>query len=176
MILLQWTLFYATPALIAVLLARTQEQFKIRMAIVHIFLIVSIGLLSVAGARLALEFHVWSIALTITSLLFAIYLLRSVGVGYALSSFIQQWCLLLAGVWIIPTSGIIIGTCATALVYALAHCIDHSSWIWKLPLTFLWGVCSLLIYLWLQQPLLTISLHAFLGSILIYRELLYERL
>jgi hypothetical protein len=96
------------------------------------------------------------------------------GLGYILSSIIQECCILLAGVLLISVSGVLIGALVTAFIYALVHPMKNSNWHWKFSLLFLWGIVSILLYIWLHQPLLNIAIHAAAGSVLIYIGLLYK--
>lgn len=173
MILLQLILFYAAPAYVAVTLARRRKSPSDRIMIVHIGILASILLLSYVGAEVSWDFRIYNVAFVAVGALLSLYLLGLLGLGYAASSAVQEWCLLLAGVYLLGSMGFLLSAVISALVYALAHNIDSANVRWKLPLTFLWGCCSILLYLWLREPLLNIALHTVVGALLIRKGLLF---
>ncbi|OGG53242.1 hypothetical protein A3C20_03305 [Candidatus Kaiserbacteria bacterium RIFCSPHIGHO2_02_FULL_55_25] len=173
MIFLQWTLFYAVPAAVAVYLKNKQPRVRNRVLILHAGVIVSVILLSAVGLRLTWQFSLLSLVATVAGVLFSTYLLGTHGTLYSLSAFIQEWCILLAGSYLSDGYGVVFGAAATALVFAFAHQTVERELIWKLPLIFLWGCVSIILYSWLHDPLLNIGLHAGLGVILIYKGFLF---
>ena len=169
-----WILCYALPAGVAIYLTSTQTLPRNKMLTMHGGILVSIFILSAVGGRLHIEFQTLYVLLAVTSLIATISFLSWLpGFGYTLSSVIQEYCLLLAGLLLVPVGGVWIAAFATALIYAVAHQMESSNWRWKFPLMLVWGMVSIFLYAWLQQPLLNIALHASIGAALIRVGLLY---
>src|SRR3989344_7340965 len=129
----QWALFYLAPALAAFFLTKNRRLTGFSMLVIHACLLVSIVLLSTTGTRLSWQFQNYYVVLAVLSSIFSIYLLGTVGLGYALSSIIQEWCLLLAGTLLWRESPLLLAAFLSSLVYALAHVTDRSHWRWKVP-------------------------------------------
>jgi hypothetical protein len=178
MILGNWVLFYLLPTIISVLLKSTQTVLLRRALIMHTGIIVSIVLVTTfSEASLNWQFqNIYLAVMALTSLLIAMWLIGFTGLLYAISSSIQEWCILLAGTYLSMDYGIMPSAIATSLVFATAHGARSSERSWKWPLLFAWSIISLLLYAWLKEPLLNISLHIVLGAILINRKFLYKEI
>ena len=173
-----WIFYYAIPAGIATyLLKRQQSSVRSRVLTLHGFVLLSIFLLSIIDVSLNWNFQVYQLLIIGVAILLSIYLLGFRGLLYAASSAIQEYCLLLASVLIIPTTGLWLGAIITSLPYTFAHFgrrLEKPDWYWKFPLLFLYGISSIPLYFWLQQPLLNIALHTVAGAILIRVGVLYQ--
>lgn len=176
MIFLEWLLFFCVPAAIAIGVAKRQRTFKERGITIHVALVVSILILILAGAHLHFSFQLYAFIILLIISALCLVLLRSIGAIYIISSVIQQACLLLAGALLAQASGIIIAACASSIVFSLGHLIEPRHWRIKLPITFIWGIGSILIYSNLQQPMLNLAIHILGGTILIYYGVSYEEL
>lgn len=174
-----WILYYAIPAGIATYLLKTKlSSVRNRVLTMHGFLLLSILLVSSTGASLNWDFSLLQLVAVGVAILLSIYLLGFMGLPYTISSAIQEYCLLLASVLIVPVSGLLLGAMAASLPYTFAHFgrrTERPNWQWKFPLIFLFGTISILLYFWLEQPLLNIALHISIGAILIRRGVLYQR-
>ena len=171
-----WCIAYLVPFVGALFVARRQQSLVASIVVAHLFVLISIALLFIVGARVSSGSSVYSVGFLGVSLLFALLLLRGYGLVYVFSSVIQQYCILLAYLLLASTTGPWVAMVLTALVFALAHLIKRSGWQWKLPITFLWGVLSCLLYFWLQDPFLNIAIHTICGAVLISRGLLLQGL
>ncbi len=172
-VLLEWLICYATPVLTGVSIAYGQRFKETRMATIHAGILISAALVTLLGMRLE-----WNISLTyILSLLIvsglSAYAVERFGILYVLSCALQEYCILLAAVLLAPLGVSVLSAAATATVFALAHRMNFKNW----PLRFLiiggWGFCSILLYDFLHEPLLNISLHILGGTILIYTGVLF---
>lgn len=173
---LLWCIAYLLPFVGALLVVRKQQSLVVSIVTAHLFVLLSIVLLYIVGARVPWQSSMYSFSFMGVSLLTALFLLRAYGLVYVFSSVIQQYCLLLSYLLLTSVTGSWVAMTLTALVFAVAHLINHSGWWWKVPLTFLWGILSCLFYLWLQDPLINIAIHAISGAVLISRGLLLEGL
>lgn len=173
-----WILYYAIPAGITTYLLKTKSSsVRNRVLTMHGFLLLSILLVSSTGISLNWNFQVLQLLVVGVAILLSIHLLGFMGLLYSISSAIQEYCLLLASVLIVPASGLLLGVIATSLPYTFAHFgrrTERPNWQWKFPLIFLFGTISILLYFWLEQPLLNIALHTSVGAILIRRGILYQ--
>jgi len=173
-----WIFYYAIPAGIATyLLKRQQASVRNRVLTMHGFVLLSIFLLSIIGVSLSWNFQMYQLLIIGAGILLLIYLLGFRGLLYAVSSAIQEYCLLLASVLIITTIGLWLGAIITSLPYTFTHFgrrLEKPNWQWKFPLLSLYGTISILLYFWLQQPLLNIALHTVAGAILIRIGVLYQ--
>jgi len=175
---LYWIFYYAIPAGIATyLLKRQQSSVKNRVLTMHGFVLLSIFLLSIIHVSLNWNFQAYQLLILGAGTLLSVYLMGFRGLLYAVSSAIQEYCLLLASVLIIPTTGLWLGAIITSLPYTFAHFgrrLEKPNWYWKFPLLSLYGTFSILLYFWFQQPLLNIALHTVAGAILIRIGILYQ--
>jgi|GEM_PF-6021964 hypothetical protein len=171
MILLQWTLFYALPAATAIYVKGYFRLLKNRVMVIYVGILVSIVLMYINGFGLTWNISSLSLLAALFGGALATYLLGWNGLLYSVGAVGQQVCILLAGSYLSSGYGLVVGSIATALVFALAH-RDEPERRWKLPLIFLWGCLSIALYAWLHDPLLNSGLHAAFGAILIYRGLL----
>lgn len=172
----EWILFYAVPAALAAFFASRRKSFNARLIVIHIGLIVSIFLISFAGIKLRGQFQIYPSVFLLASAIFAIFLLARLGVVYSISSIIQEWCLLLAATLAEYEVGIFWASFITALIFSLAHLVDLGHWQLKLPLALFWGILSVFLYGFLQQPMLNFAIHIVAGTILIRMGLLYEKM
>jgi hypothetical protein len=176
MTVLYWTFLYAVPAVAAVYVKDWRPIQKERLLIVHTFLFLSILLMSIIGVRLEWSFQILDIVALLAAVLLSVYFIGPMSAFvYAISSAIQETCMLLAATLLIPTAGILIGAVATSLTYTFAHKSHPSEtyrWRWKYPVLFAYGVVSVLLYVWLHQPLLNIALHTVAGSFMFYEGFL----
>src|SRR6185503_12271461 len=159
-----WTSYYLTPAAIGSVVAFKRSAPK-RLLLIHAALVISVCLILAVGPRLNCQVKPLALALFIVGAVAAIYFLRWRGVAYAASSIIQESSMLLAAVVVGPT---VLGVILTATIYSLAHLISPPKWRVTLPITLAWGICSIVIYFWLQQPLLNAAIHL-LGGVLLIR-------
>lgn len=176
MTILHWILFYAIPAIAAVYGKDRWPKQKDRLLVVHALLLLSILLMSVAGTRLLWGFQTWDVFALLAAVLLSVYLIGpKVASSYAVSSAIQEICILLAAMLLIPAAGILTGAAATSLMYTWAHRSHPSEtyrWRWKYPVLFIYGTVSILLYTWLHQPLFNIALHITAGTIMFYNGFL----
>jgi len=173
MILLKWILFYLIPALAAYLL-KLRFQKPTRISYIHILILISAIVLRLSGIKLIWNLSADLIVLIFLSIIFAIVLNKRLGFFYSLSSFMQQWCLLLSGTILIPETGLVIASTLTAIPFVFTHQMEQNKCHWKFFLLLFWGFFSIYLYFILEQPLLNISLHIIFGNILIKKELLYK--
>lgn len=174
MILGVWTLFYATPAAVAVYIKNKQTSLEGRVFVMHLAVLLSVGLLSLASVHISWSFGVFSLSFLLLATLLALCILGNNGLLYALSSGLQEWCILLAGTLLLGGYGLAWSAPATSIVFALAHYRTRRDLGFKLPILFLWGCFSLFLYIELHDPLLNIGLHAVGGAILIHKKMLYR--
>lgn len=175
-ILVDWILFYLLPATIAFSVAFHQKTRKARLLVIHIGLAISILFLLFTGARLRMSVHLIPLICFVLAIALAVYFLARLWVVYILSSILQELCLLLAAVLLIQQAGLIYVAIPTAFVYSFGHLMDKRDWGLKLSVTTVWGISSILLYYYFQQPLLNIALHITGGAILINRGYLYKQL
>ncbi len=168
MVFIQWIFFYTLPAIGAISLARSLRTPTQRALAIHAGIVLSIALVSFTGVRLDWNISLLSLGCLGASVCLSFYLLRTEGLTYALSSAVQEWCILLAGILLAPATGILIAAVLTALVFSLAHLMGPKEIGWKLPFTFGWGIVSILAYAGFHEPLLNIAIHASAGALLIH--------
>ena len=173
MIILEWALFYAIPAALATFISRRFKSFDTRLVFIHIGLIVSIASLFLIGARLQGIFQIYPFIFLCLSMIAAGFLIIRLSPLYILSSIIQEYCILLAAVFLSQEIGIVWAAIGTALMYSMAHMADPSQWGLKLPITLVWGISSILLYHYTQQPMLNFAIHILGGSIFIRTGFLY---
>jgi hypothetical protein len=171
-----WLLGYALPASCFFFVSRKFKILKHRVAVMHTGLLISIFLLSFFGVRLHFGFNLFEVAFFFISVLFSLFILGHFGLWYAVSTMIQEYCILLAGILGIEAFGLGYGVLVTAAVFALAHLVNPVNWRRKLSLTLCWGIASLLLYVWLKDPLFNIALHTALGVPLIRMKILFPNL
>jgi hypothetical protein len=166
-VFLAWAIGYALPAAISYSVALKQKSLLRSLIVVHVFLLLSMLLLFAFGARLEFSVSTYSVCFACAVLLASCLFLKRLGFAYALSSAVQESWMLLSLALLLPVTGFWIAAVLTALPYSLLHLIKSSGWWWKIAGTFLWGMLSLGLYVWLHDPLLNIALHAFGGGLLI---------
>lgn len=172
---LTWILCYALPVLAGVSIAYRLKRKEARIFVIHVGLTLSIVLLSAVGVRLAWSFSLWFVILTGATILAAIWMLgMRDGFLYLVSCIVQEACILLAGVLLLPLTGPWFAAFATALVFALAHRMNERKWWLRFLIIGGWGFCSVLLYAWFREPLLNVSLHILGGGILIYYGVLFK--
>ena len=176
MVFLEWLFFYFAVAAIGTFLSVKQKSPKNKLIAIHICLILSILPLNAAGVKLHWEFQAYALSIFLISAALCIFLMRRLSFVYIISSVIQELCLLLAGVLLGQITPVIVAACASSLVYACAHSIDSRRWQLILPLTFLWGTFSILLYNLFHQPMLNFALHIIGGAIFFRLGLIYEGL
>jgi len=98
MIPIEWILLYLVPATLVFFFATRERSVKARSIIVHVGLIISIVLLTIAGAQLRERFQAVPLLCLFGATLIALYLLSKIGIAYAASSIIQEYCLLLSAI------------------------------------------------------------------------------
>jgi hypothetical protein len=173
MMIWEWVLFYLVPAALATFISTRFKSFNARLVPNHIGLLVSIFSISLVGARLQTPFQIYPFIFLCASMVASAFLLIRLSPLYIVSSIIQEYCILLAAVLVNPTVGIIWAAIGTGLVYSMAHMADLSQWDLKLPITFVWGISSILLYHYTQQPMFNFAIHILGGSIFIRIGLLY---
>lgn len=176
MTILYWIFLYAVPTVAAVYVKDWRPVQKERLLIVHTFLLLSILLMSVIGIRLEWNFQILDLVALVAAVLMSAYFIGPMTTFvYVIASAIQETWILLAATLLIPTGGIFIGAAVTSLMYTFAHRSHPSEiyrWRWKYGVLFAYGVISVLLYVWLHQPLLNIALHTVAGSFLFYEGFL----
>jgi hypothetical protein len=173
MMILGWILFYVLPATLSTFISRRFKSFNTRLIIIHIGLVVSIVSISLVGARLQTVFQIYPFVFLCASIVASAFLLIRLSPLYIVSSVVQEYCILLAAVLVSPAVGIIWAAIGTGLVYSMAHMADPSQWGLKLPITFVWGISSILLYHYTHQPMFNFAIHILGGSIFIRIGLLY---
>lgn len=162
-----WLVGYALPAALAFITGKRFASVRDRQVSIHFFLLLSIVILFTAGSRINLLLEPISVLALAFALLIALVLLGRMGIPYMLSSAIQQCCLLLAGLLLVPTTSVFAAVVLTAGVYAVMHCMDLAKWREKLVVMFVWGVISILLYVVLTDFLLNVAFHAVGGTLLV---------
>ena len=173
MIFLQWSLFCALPAIVGIYVKNKKLSPKNKILILHVGVLISIALFSIVGVRLTWQPSSLSLALLLLSVLASFLLLGKYGFLYIVSTFMQEWNILLSASYLAGGYGIIFAALITAFVFILPHQTLANDLVWKLPLLFVWGCASFFLYVWLGEPLLNVAIHATGGSILIYKRILY---
>jgi hypothetical protein len=171
-VFLAWTISYALSAAISFPVALKQKSLLRSLIVVHVFLLLSMLLLFAFGARLEFAVSTYSVSFACVVLLASYLFLKRFGLVYALSSAVQEGCLLLSFALLVPVAGFWVAAALTALPYALLHLINSSGWWWKVTGTFLRGMLSLGLYAWLHDPLLNTALHTLGGGLLMRQGLL----
>ncbi len=162
-----WFVAYLLPTSLSFVLARQFKSTRHRLVVVHLALALSIIIFSVFGASLHWSFNPIMILIILGASGIAITLLGGLGFWYVLSSLLQEWCLLLAALWGMDAFGPVPGALVTTIVFSFMHLLNRIHWEWKISLTFLWGVLSIILYLVFPDPLLNTALHIAFGSALI---------
>jgi hypothetical protein len=175
MTIIYWILFYVLPVVIVCGLGMRLKSFKAGV-VIHIGLIVSILLFLLAGTRLNIPIEIFSLVCFLVSASFSIYLLGKISFLYIISSILQELCLLLAFVFLMQGTTLIVAMLCTTIVYALSHLINRCHWQLKMFITCIWGICSILLYFYFKQPLFNIAIHIIGGAILIRQGVLYTKI
>ncbi|MBI3574031.1 hypothetical protein HY090_03195 [Candidatus Kaiserbacteria bacterium] len=170
---LEWLAFYVVPATSAFLVARRLPVLTRRITVLHIGVLVSVAAMTLAGVRLESGMSILSIVCVVLSAACAVSFLGTFGIFYTFSAVVQEACLLLAGVLSISAFGLVPGILATTTVFALMHLVNLSNWKWKLLFTFLWGIMTLLVYLWLHQVFVNVGLHIILGAVFMHTRIFF---
>lgn len=168
-----WALFYLVPAALATFISKRFKSFNARLVVIHIGLVVSIFSLFLIGARLQETFQIYPFIFLCVSMIAAGFLIMGLSPLYIVSSVIQECCILLAAVLVSPEIGIVWAAIGTGVIYSMAHMADPSEWGLKLSITLVWGISSILLYHFTQQPMLNFAIHILGGSILVRAGFLY---
>jgi len=169
----EWVLFYVVPAALATFISTRFKSFNARLIVIHIGLIVSIFSFFLIGARLQGTFQIYPFIFLCASILASGFLIIRLSPLYIFSSIVQEYCILLAAFFVSSEIGIVWAAIGTGLIYSLAHMADPSQWGLKLPITLVWGISSILLYHYTQQPMLNFAIHILGGSIFIRTGFLY---
>lgn len=171
---LLWALCYLLPAFSATVLNTRLSSLRSRMIVMHAGIIISILFLTISGMRLNWQVSTLSAAVLLMGAAFSIALLRLEGAVYALSSSLQQICILLAALLLSEEVGTLLAAIATAIVYTFAHRMSRKDFYYKFVLLFLWGIIAVYLYIYLHQPLINIGIHCALGSLLLKSSILED--
>ena len=179
-VLTQWLLLYVAPSLIVFCSQQWKDTTRQRRLVVvlgNFFVACSVVLMSLAGVQITFHASVFSVVLFALAAVFSVVLLRWLGGAYILSAVLQQWCLLLSATLLMSEYPILLAACATALPFVWAHRFNEKTWSWRVGLwllLFVWALCSVYLYVWIQDPLLNTALHLGLGTVFIHRGILME--
>lgn len=176
-----WFIAFILPAILGLILVINlpiaKPGSKIRNLIVHITLLSSIALsqyfIFLTGNSFKFSFSLMPIVLFTASLVISLILLGRFGFFYTISSLIQELC-------IVSIASLLLGQLAltdvillVAPIYSVSHLLQPKKWELKIPLTFVWGVITITIFYFFQDPFLNIALHNIFGTILISETILY---
>lgn len=150
-----------------------------RMLVVHgglcLSIIMSQYLLYSSGRSFPWNFYLPSALSFVIVIVIVSVLLGRFGFLYAFSAFIQQLTLASIAYDLSGTLNFWLIAILVVPIYAASHLLQIKHWHIKIPATLAWGVLSLALFALRGDILLNASLHAILGSALIYFGILYPR-
>jgi hypothetical protein len=176
---LTWLASYVGPALVAKAAAMICRKEHEELTVLHVGLIASTlcsqYVLSVSGLHFPWLSNITSIFIYALSVLFAAWLVGLFGVWYALSALLQQLTIASISALLIgrlPILGVIF---LVVPVFVLSHDARDHRWRTKFLLVSLWGIVSVLLFTFVRDIWLNASLHVVLGSVLIFKSVLYSQ-
>jgi hypothetical protein len=175
---LEWLITFALPWLVGIIFLRQIHKTTPRIILVHFFLFESIALGMLALNREGINTPHGTI-IGIISIFTAILITTSIlgwnGLLYTISATIQEICMLTAVTLLagrVPPGVIFL---LIVPMYVLPHINEPRDWRDKAPLTAAWGIITIVLFLWIQEPLLNASIHAILGAWLIRKGIVHRQ-
>ena len=177
-----WFIAYLFPVLLVfgvIVFFSRRPGTAFRMIVVHSGLCLSIMLsqflLYFAYRPFPWNFYIPSIIFFMAATVVVFALLGRFGLLYALSAFIQQLTLVSIAYYLSDVFGFWQIVLLVIPIYSVSHLLQLKHWYVRIPATLLWGMVSLALFALRGDIFLNASLHATLGSILIYGGVLYPR-
>lgn len=178
--ILMWTLAYAVPSALAcagALLCRGRQIYQ--LIVIHAALAISIAcsiaLILSEGTPVELNYNVYSALLLVMSMLFAVALLGKLGAGYVISALVQEAALIAVIELLLPHLPVATIILLLVPIFSVAHAVNPARWKMKIPMTFVFGVGIILLYVWLRDPLLNGAMHVLAGTLSIRAGVIYAR-
>jgi hypothetical protein len=111
----------------------------------------------------------------LASIIISLIILGRFGMFYSLSAALQQLCMLSVTSLLLPVLPIGYTILLIIPVYSFSHLLQPKKWQFKIPLTLIWGALSLIIFTLIQDVYLNMSIHNFIGTFLISKNLIYHK-
>jgi len=176
-----WLFAYILPGVSVLAVIHFFPQYRagtlFRGIVVHSGLLVSTilsqYLIYTTGRTLPWIPHVSSVFLFVGIAIAVLVILRRFGFFYVLSAFLQQLTMISIAYYLLDSLSFLLIIVLVVPFYAFSHLLQLKYWHIKIPITLLWGFLSLGIFVLYEDLFLNASLHAIVGSLLIYKGILY---
>ena len=179
---LMWFIAYILPVLIVLSSIITMPNAKrgtiLRSIIIHLGLLLSIILsqyfILKSGNAFSYSPTIFLLPF-LASIIISVMILGKFGTFYSLSAFLQQLCMLSVTFLLLPSLPLYYTILLVIPIYSLSHLLQPKNYQIKIPLTFIWGVLSIIIFAIFTDIYLNMAIHNFIGTMLISKNFIYHK-
>ncbi len=179
---LMWFVVYLLPAIAVIifisLIYKAKQGSILRSIIIHLGLLASIILSQYFILKSGNAFSYSSTIFLLpflASIIISIMILGKFGTFYSLSAFLQQLCMLSVTFLLLPNLPLYYIILLVIPIYSLSHLLQPKNYQIKIPLTFIWGALSLIIFAIFSDIYLNMAIHNFIGTMLISKNFIYHK-
>ena len=178
-----WFITFMTPIILLLLFTHRDRKlvigsWKQNLIIVGaVFLSAMLALMFLYGQNQHFSFipNRVSLLLVVAASLVSLLLVHKFAFFYIISSFIQELCLLANAQLLFSGLNIWFALILIVPLYAIAHLQTLDKWKFKMIVTSVWGVISIVIFWLLHDIYLNTAFHLIMGAILTQKGILFTK-